>query len=113
MGAGDSVNRETFNQEKEMTLGELVKLMRRCQEDTLAILGAGAAGRLAHWQKHESGLAGLVHFIQERLRKDSRQNGRMLELASKLSLERIVIYHCPDLFTQEDIEWATATLAGQ
>ena len=96
-----------------MTLGELVELMRQCQEDTLAILGAGAAGRLAHWQKHESALADLVRFIQERLRKDSRENGRKLELASRLSLERIVIYHCPELFTQDDIEWATATLAGQ
>ena len=96
-----------------MTLPELVKLMKECQDDTLAILGPGAARRLAHWQKYESDLAGLVHFIQERLKTDRRENGRKLELATKLSLERIVIYHCPELFTEVDIEWAKATLAGQ
>jgi hypothetical protein len=35
-----------------MTLSELVKLMEKCQRDTLETLGSGAAGRLANWQKH-------------------------------------------------------------
>lgn len=87
--------------------------MQRCQEDTLAIIGPGAARRLAHWQKHESDLPGLVRFIQERLRRESRENGRKLELAGKLSLERIVVYHCAELFNRDDLEWATATLNGQ
>jgi hypothetical protein len=87
--------------------------MQQCQDDTFEIIGPGAAARLAHWQKHLSDEGRLVHFIKERLRKESRENGHKLELAGKLSLERIVVYHRPDLFTHEDIIWARATLAGQ
>ncbi len=95
-----------------MTLPELVRLMERCQADTLEVLGSGAAARLANWQKYESDLGRLTHFIGERLRSESRENGRKLELRNKLSLERIVAYHCPQLFSQDDIQWALATLQG-
>ena len=95
-----------------MTLPELVKLMEQCQEHTLEILGPGAAGRLANWQKHESNLEALVQFIKDRLRSDRRENGRKLEQSERVSLERIVVYHCPELFDPDDIEWAKATLQG-
>ena len=87
--------------------------MQQCQDDTLEIIGPAAAARLAHWQEHRGDEGRLVRFIQERLRKESRENGHKLELSGRLSLERIVVYHRPDLFTEEDIVWATATLAGQ
>lgn len=95
-----------------MTLRELVKLMEECQADTREMLGPGAAGRLANWQKHESDLPGLLRFIKQRLRAEARENGRKLELSNKLSLERIVVYRCPELFDDEDIAWASATLQG-
>ena len=95
-----------------MTLVDLVELMEKCQADTLEILGCGAAGRLANWQRYESDQGRLIQFIKERLRRESRENGRKLELANKLSLERIVVHHCPELFAPEDTEWAKATLRG-
>ena len=45
-------------------LSRLVLLMERCQRDTLDTLGAGAAGRLANWQRYESDQTALVRFIQ-------------------------------------------------
>ncbi len=95
-----------------MTLAELVKLMEQCQADTLETLAQGAAGRLANWQKHESDLPRLLRFVKERLRAEARENGRKLELSGKLSLERIVVHRCPELFDDEDIAWASATLQG-
>jgi len=95
-----------------MTRPELVKLMEKCQADTRETLGPGATGRLANWQKHESDLDGLLQFIKARLRTEARENGHKLELANKLSLERIVVYHCPELFEDQDITWAKATLQG-
>lgn len=86
--------------------------MNRCQEDTLKILGAGPAARLANWQKYASGQVRLIRFIKDRLRSERRENGRKLELAKGLSLERIVVYHCPELFDPDDIEWTKATLSG-
>ncbi len=86
--------------------------MEKCQADTRETLGPGAAGRLANWQKHESDLHSLRQFIKQRLRVEARENGRKLELSNKLSLERIVVYHCPELFEDEDITWANATLQG-
>ncbi len=98
---------------KSTSSDDLLKLMQQCQDDTLEIIGPGAAARLAHWQEHTFDEGRLARFIKERLRKESRENGHKLELAGKLSLERIVVYHRPDLFTEEDIIWARATLAGQ
>jgi len=86
--------------------------MEKCQDDTLETLGPGAAGRLANWQKHESDLDSLLRFIKQRLRAEARENGRKLELSDKLSLERIVVYYCPELFDDEDFNWAKATLQG-
>ena len=98
--------------QEPMTLPRLGALMERCQKDTLEILGQRAAGRLANWQRYESDLEGLVKFIKKRLLSESRENGRKLEISKKLSLERIVVYHFPELFDPDDIELAKATLEG-
>ena len=92
-------------------LKRLVSLMKDCQRDTLDILGSGAAGRLANWQKHEADLASLVKFIQDRL-LTSRENGYVLERNNRVSLESIVVRELPHLFRKDDIEVATATLEG-
>ncbi len=95
-----------------MTTADLLRLVQQCQDDTFDVIGTGAANRLSHWQEYQFDQPRLIRFIQERLRKESRENGRKLELAGKLSLERIVVHLHPDLFTEEDIVWATATLSG-
>jgi hypothetical protein len=90
----------------------LTELLQQCQDETAKVIGPGAAGRLAHWQECRFDEPKLVHFVQGKLRTEKRENGRKLELAGRLSLERIVVYHRPDLVTEEDIIWAKATLAG-
>lgn len=92
-------------------LSRLVSLMERCQSDTRDTLGAGAAGRLANWQRYESDQTALVRFIHDRL-LISRENGYALEKRGKLSLEAIVVRELPQLFSKDDIEIASATLAG-
>mgnify|MGYP001590546331 CR=1 len=96
----------------DTALRSLVSLLDRCQRDTLEVLGVGAAGRLANWQRYADDRDRLVRFIRERLLV-SRQNGYKLEQNGKLSLERIVAHHHPGLFTSEDIEVARATLEGK
>jgi hypothetical protein len=86
--------------------------MERCQRDTLDTLGAGAAGRLANWQRYESDQTALVRFIHDRLLV-SRENGYALEMQGRLSLEAIVVRELPELFCKDDIEIASATLAGK
>jgi len=85
--------------------------MERCQDDTLEVLGSGAAGRLGNWQRYEDDLEALVNFIRERL-LHTRENGYALEQKHRLSLERIVVHECPELFSVEDRQIAEATLAG-
>lgn len=58
-----------------MRPADLLTLLQQCQDDTFVVIGAGAAGRLSHWQEYQSDLTRLVRFIQERLRKES---GRVL-----------------------------------
>lgn len=89
-------------------LSRLVSLMESCQRDTLAVLGGGAAGRLANWQRHETDLVSLINFVHDRL-LTSRENGYALERHGKVSLESIVVRELPHLFSGEDIEIATAT----
>ncbi|HEV8039028.1 MAG TPA: hypothetical protein VGP62_09205 [Bryobacteraceae bacterium] len=89
----------------------LVSLMEQCQRDTHEILGPGAAGRLANWQRHESNLPSLVKFIHDRL-LTSRENGYSLERNKRVSLESIVVRELSHRFCKDDIEVATATLSG-
>lgn len=90
-------------------LDTLVALMNECERDTLAALGGPAAQRLANWQRHQHDLPALVKFIHDRL-IHTPESGRALELRSLLSLERIVAYKLPKLFSEEDIEVAKFTL---
>jgi hypothetical protein len=106
--AADAVQVEQMPQKDD--LPHLVVAMAMCQRDTLAVLGAGAAGRLAHWQEHARDIARLVRFIQDRIHGDAKQNGWHLEQAKKVSLERIVVDRFPHLFTPEDIQAANDNL---
>lgn len=92
------------------TVCDLLSLLARCEADTARLLGQGAANRLANWRQYTDNQAELVAFIQRVLRGDSRSNGWELDKNSGLSLERIVIEHCPELFTQDDIREAKETL---
>jgi hypothetical protein len=89
---------------------DLLRLLTRCEEDTARLLGQGAANRLANWRQYADNQAELVAFIQRVLRGDSRSNGWKLDKKGGLSLERIVVEHCPELFTQDDIREAKETL---
>jgi hypothetical protein len=119
-GAEDSKTAQTAKDAKDAAqiehviqiddLPRIITLLQKCQNDTLAVLGAGAAGRLAHWQEHAGDLSGLIRFIQDRIHGDTRENGWRLEQAKKLSLERIVIDHIPHLFAPTDIQTARETL---
>jgi hypothetical protein len=89
---------------------DLSRLLTCCEEDTARLLGQGAANRLANWRQYAGDQGELVAFIQRVLRGDSRSNGWELDKKGGLSLERIVIEHCPELFTQDDIHEAEETL---
>jgi hypothetical protein len=89
---------------------DLLRLLTRCEEDTAKLLGQGAANRLANWRQYTDNQAELVAFIQRVLRGDNRSNGWELDKNGGLSLECIVIEHCPELFTQDDIREAKETL---
>ena len=89
---------------------DLLSLLARCEEDTARLLDQGAANRLANWRRYTDNQDKLVVFVQRVLRGDSRHNGWELDKIGGLSLERIVIEHCPEFFTQDDICEAKQTL---
>ena len=91
-------------------LNDLVALMRQCEADTRDILGKPAANALAHWQQYETDLDRLVKFIHDRIYSDKRANGWTLEQNNRLSLERIVAFHCTELFSPSEIRHARETL---
>jgi len=88
----------------------LRRLLAHCEADTARLLGQGAANRLANWRQYADNQAELIAFVQRVLRGDSRSNGWELDKNGGLSLERIVIEHCPELFTRDDIREAKATI---
>ena len=89
----------------------LEKLLDRCQEDTARICNQGAANRLANWQRYRGNQPELIAFIQRCIRgNDSRVNGWLLDNSGGLSLERIVLDHCPQLFDASDLLEARRTL---
>jgi hypothetical protein len=91
-------------------LQDLVALMRQCEGDTREIIGTGSANMLAHWQQHEGDLDRLVKFIHDRIHSETKVNGWKLEQSSRLSLEGIVAFHCPGLFSPSDVRLARETL---
>jgi hypothetical protein len=99
----------TVTEREDLT--RLISLMETCQRDTLDVLGRGAAGRLANWQRHEGDLTSLMKFIRDSL-LTSRENGYALERHGRVSLESIVVRELPHRFHAEDIEIAAATLNG-
>ena len=84
--------------------------MRQCDIDTREILGTGAATVLAHWHEYEADLGRLVKFIHDRIYSEKRVNGWTLEHNNRMSLERIVAFHCPELFNPSEIRRALETL---
>lgn len=87
-------------------LKELIALMRQCETDTREVIGPGAAKMLARWQRHETDLDRLVKFIHDRIHGKGALNGWKLEQHKRLSLERIVFQHCPELFSPSDVRKA-------
>ena len=84
--------------------------MQRCEDDTREIIGTRAAKRLAYWRQCQDDLHGLVKFIHDRIYSKKDVNGWTLERHKRLSLERIVAFHCQHLFNPSEIHHARATL---
>jgi hypothetical protein len=89
---------------------DLVILLQRCEDDTRRLLGHLAAQRLGNWRKHASSRTALTEYVQRLLWGEHCINGRKLDQQGGLSLERIVLDHVPDLFTEADHEQARRTL---
>jgi hypothetical protein len=91
----------------------LVTLLQRCEHDTRRLLGPVAAQRLGKWRKHASSETALTGYVQRLLWGEHGEhcgNGRKLDQQRGLSLERIVLDHLPNLFTDADREQARRTL---
>jgi len=89
---------------------DLVALLGRCEDDTRRLLGHVAALRLGNWRKHTSSQTALVEYIERLLWGEHCANGRKLDHHGGLSLERIVLDHAPNLFTEPDKAQAKRTL---
>jgi len=90
---------------------DLIALLERCEEDTRRLLGGIAAHRLGNWRRHVwTSQQALIEYVQQLLWGARCDNGRKLERQGGLSLERIVLDHCPDLFTDSDRQQAKRTL---
>jgi hypothetical protein len=89
----------------------LEELLHRCQEDTARICSQGAANRLGNWRRYKGNQPELIAFIQRCIRgNESRLNGWLLDIGGGLSLERIVLDHCSQLFDESDLWEARRTL---
>jgi hypothetical protein len=89
---------------------KLIELLTRCEQDTRRFLGEGAARRLGNWRRYASSEYELIQYIERLLWGENCENGYKLEQMGGLSLERIVLDHCPDEFTDSDSEQARRTL---
>jgi hypothetical protein len=89
---------------------DLVALLQRCQEDTEWLLGHLAAERLGNWRRYSTSDQKLVEYVQRLLWGEHCANGKKLDQQGGLSLERIVLDHAPELFTDPDKEQAMRTL---
>jgi hypothetical protein len=93
-----------------LAVGKLQPFLEECERDTARLIGAGAAGRLAKWRRHATSDAELIVFVRRLLRGKGVANGWELDQKKGLSLERIVLDHCPELFGADDKEVAAKTL---
>ena len=89
---------------------KLQSLLQQCEDDTRAVLGHVAAQRLGNWRRHLTSQDALVLYVRQLLWGEHCANGRTLDQRGRLSLERIVIDHCADLFSDSDREQAKRTL---
>ena len=88
----------------------LIELLEQCEQDTCRLLGPGAAVRLRHWTAHTSSESELIEYVQQLLWGEHCENGHKLDQKGGLSLERIVLDHCPEMFTDVNKEQARRTL---
>jgi hypothetical protein len=87
----------------------LVELIQQCEDDTRRLLGQLAAERLGNWHRYAASETALVEYIERLLWGEHCANGKKLDQQSGLSLERIVLDHRPDLFSEPDREQARRT----
>jgi len=88
----------------------LVTLIQKCEDDTRRLLGHLAAERLGNWRRHTQSERSLIEYVVQLLWGEHCQNGRRIDQQGGLSLERIVLDHCPELFSEADREQAKRTL---
>jgi hypothetical protein len=89
---------------------DLLNLIQTCEDDTRRLLGPLAAQRLGNWRRHIQSERSLIEYIEQLLWGEHCQNGRWLDQQSGLSLERIVLDHKPELFSESDRQQARRTL---
>lgn len=89
---------------------DLVALLQRCEDDTRRILGQVAGQRLGNWRKNAGSQLALIEYVQRLLWGEHCANGRKLDQQGGLSLERIVLDHLPNLFTEPDRDQVRRTL---
>ena len=94
----------------KLKLQELINLIQMCEHDTDRILGHLAAQRLGNWRRHIQSERSLIEYIEQLLWGEHCQNGKRLDEQGGLSLERIVLDHKPELFTESDHQQARRTL---
>jgi hypothetical protein len=83
--------------------------LEECEDDTRRLIGVGAAYRLAAWRKQRSE-SDLIKYVRKLIRGKSGSNGHEIHRKGGLSLERIVLEKCPELFNDDDKAIAGATL---
>lgn len=91
-------------------MSKLTDSLAECEQATATFLGKGAAKRLSHWREHVASEGALVDYVKKLLRGARNSNGWELEANNALSLERIVLNRCPELFDEDDKEQARRTL---
>lgn len=91
---------------------DLVALLGQCEDDTRRLLGHLAAERLGNWRRHVGSQQALVEYIQRLLWGEHCANGKKLDHQGGLSLERIVLDHAPQLFSEGDRQQAKRTLGN-
>jgi hypothetical protein len=89
---------------------ELIKLIQTCEDDTRRLLGHLAAERLGNWQRHTRSERSLIEYVEQLLWGEHCQNGKRLDQQGGLSLERIVLDHRPESFSESDRQQARRTL---
>lgn len=89
---------------------DLAALLQTCEGDTRRLLGHLAAERLGHWRRYAGSEKAMAEYIQRLVWGDHCENGKKLDQQGGLSLERIVLDHRPDLFTEADFQQAKRTL---